>query len=115
MRVGLGTLLAVAPLLAACTAGTAPSRPGTVTPARAVLYEHTLTVEMSDRTFCTGPRGRQGRAWSGTLAGCPHLWPYSAWLPPHRTARLPLAPVEGGAGRAELTSPAGRVFVLTGG
>lgn len=104
--------LLVLPLLAACTAGgVAPApRGGPAEPRQAVLYENTLTVVMSDRSLCAGPRGRQGRTWSGTLAGCPHLWPYAAALPPGRVARLPLVAGAQGAARVEVTGPDGKVW-----
>lgn len=105
-------------ILAGCGAGTgtapADGPKSGVAPERVVLYEDTVTVEMSDRSFCTGPRGRQGRDWSGRLQGCPAPWPFRAVLPAARVARLPLAPGEGGAGRVELTLPDGVTQVWTG-
>lgn len=105
-------------VLAGCGpgAGTAPAGgpKSVIAPERVVLYEETVTVEMSDRSFCTGPRGRQGRDWSGLLQGCPAPWPFRAVLPGGRVARLPLDPGEGGAGRVELTRPDGVTQVWTG-
>jgi hypothetical protein len=110
--------LFLAALLAGCGApgSQAPRGGGTAhaEPARAILYADTLTVEMTDRSFCTGPRRATGQAWSGTLAGCPYEWAYEVQLPPYRIARLPLTAGEGGAGRAEITSPAGGRYVFTG-
>ena len=101
--------------LAACgTAGEPPTGRGQARPSRVILYADTVTVEMSDRAFCTGPRTAPGKAWSGRLAGCPHLWPYQVQQPAFRFARLPLAAGEGGAGRASLTGPAGKTYVFSG-
>src|SRR5690606_32640142 len=77
--------------LAACgPAGGPPPGRGQAQPSRVILYADTVTVEMSDRAFCTGPRTGPGTAWSGRLAGCPHLWPYQVQQPAFRFARLPL-------------------------
>ena len=101
--------LASLPLLAACGAtAVTPSR--NAAPQTAILYEQTLTVQMSDRTLCVGPRNRApGRGWSGTLQGCPHLWPYTATLPPQRASRIPLIRDGVGAAQVTVTAPDGTV------
>ncbi len=79
-------------------------------PARVILYRDTLTVEMSDASFCTGPRGAGRGDWQGNLAGCPHLWPYAAHPGPAGGPRRILTAAAPGPAQAELTTPAGRVL-----
>ncbi|MCR8722956.1 hypothetical protein [Frigidibacter sp. ROC022] len=117
---GLVALLGFCAALAGCGAGPGGPAPGggaprQVEPTRTVLYEQTVTVEMSDRSFCTGPRGSQGRSWQGRLQGCPHLWPFQASLPPGRVTRLVLHPGTDGAAQVVLTGPDGRARPFSGG
>lgn len=95
--------LALILVLAGCTMQDAPPA---VTPAAAVLYRDTVTVQTSDGALCTGPRNRPGNTWSGTLQGCPHTWPYRVIRNTPRP-RLPLAPGTGGTSGVTLETPAG--------
>lgn len=107
--------MALLPLaLAACAqgGGSGPSSIARVAPARAILYDYTLTVEMTDRSLCVGQRGNQGPSWQGTLAGCPHPWPYSTSRPAARVTRLPLASDGPGPAQATVTAPDGRSWTF---
>ena len=105
-----GLLLAALALSACVSAGpgtSAPAVQGAASPTRVVMYRDTITVEMRDKSLCTGPRRAAGTSWTGTLAGCPHQWPYEVRQPQGRFVRLPLQPGEGGAGQVSLTPPSG--------
>ena len=111
-----GALL-LAGLLAGCGA-TLPDRPGPgagVRPDRVILYQDTLTVEMSDASLCAGPRAAASGGWQGALQGCPHRWPYVVTLPPDGVPRRILAADAPGPAQAELTDPAGRIHRFGGG
>lgn len=82
---------------------------------RVILYQDTVTVEMSDRSLCTGPRSQNGPAWQGRLSGCRHLWPYELRQPPGRFVRLPLAKGAGGAGEVRLSPPGREAEIWSGG
>lgn len=82
--------LALGALLAGCsTGGGAPvaqvsgAKAG---PVGAILYRDTVTVHFSDGAMCAAPRPGTARMWAGTLAGCPHLLPYTVTLPAGRMA-----------------------------
>lgn len=100
-------LVAACALASCAAADLTPAPDAAAKPARVILYEDTVTVETTDRALCVGPRDGRGRAWSGTLQGCPHPWPYRATLPPYRVARLPLLSGAGGAGAVEIVRPDG--------
>jgi hypothetical protein len=108
-------LAGLLPLLAACSAAAPGAGTRGVEPLRAILYEETLTVEMSDGSLCVGLRGGQGRSFSGRLQGCPHPWPFAATLPPSRTARLVLGRGTGGPAHAGISGPAGRDWSFSAG
>ena len=76
MRIGIALIALVG--LGACEMPT-PS-PRTEQPLQAILYHNSLNVLMSDASLCVGHRPGRLREWSGQLAGCPHLLPYSARL-----------------------------------
>ncbi len=99
-------LLLLLPLLAACAAPAPSAAPGGGARPRAVtLYRDTVTVAMSDGTFCTGVREAEAGPWSTRLAGCPHGWPVTVVRTTERP-RLPLAPTAGNPWVA-LQPPAG--------
>jgi|AntAceMinimDraft_5_1070358.scaffolds.fasta_scaffold166885_2 hypothetical protein len=79
--VALGVLL-----VAGCGAPSAPETAAGASratePRTAILYRDTVTVQFSDGALCVAPRPSGARAWSGQLAGCPHLLPYEVTLPP---------------------------------
>ena len=97
--------LVLAVALAGCAAGG-----NAVRPARVVLYEDTLTVEMSDASLCAGPRNAAGRGWQGHLQGCPHRWPFATRLPAGRLSRAVLTPDAAGVAGADVTAPGGAVL-----
>lgn len=59
-------------------------------PASVILYRDTVTVRFDGGALCTMPREATSGAWSGRLAGCPHLWPAEVRRPTS-IPRLPLA------------------------
>ena len=85
---GIACLAVLCMALAGCAtpprpglAGVTPDVAARGMPQSAILYRDTVTVQFSDASLCVALRPGSAQRWSGTLAGCPHLLPYSVVLP----------------------------------
>lgn len=65
--------LAAGLLLMGCAANPVAVAP---MPTRVILYQDTVTLEMSDGKLCVGARRGGVNRWSGILGGCPYPMPF---------------------------------------
>lgn len=96
-------------LLCALAVLTACARQGPPRPETVVVHKDRISVRMSSKSLCTGPRNAETRTaegWAGRLQGCDADYAYSVKLDEGtNAARLLLEEVPGALGGADLLEP----------